>query len=524
MHVGDNCYFCITMKIFTSEQVRRIDAYTIENEPIPSIDLMERASRQLASWITGVFPNNVPFVFLVGPGNNGGDGLTVARLLSEHNYLAEVFLIRISAKLSPDASTNLERLHRGGKVRIREIGDAGELRIDNPAAVIVDAIFGSGLTRVASGLAAEVIAYANSLPNLRISIDIPSGLFGEDNRGNDPQAILRADYTLALQCPSLSFFFAENQEFTGIWEVLPIGLHTEIMEKEKSPYRYLLAEYLATKLRSRKKFAHKGNFGHALLIAGCYGMMGAAVLASRACLRSGIGLHTCHVPRFGYKILQTAVPESLISLDESDIIFTGAPALGAFSAIGVGPGLGCKSNSGKGLKALIESAGVPLVIDADALNMLAANPEWIALLPGNTILTPHPKEFDRLVGQSGQVTGYERHLQQIEFARKHGLIVVLKGAHSSIAIPDGSCWFNTTGNPGMATAGSGDVLTGIILSLLGQGYSPADSALLGVYLHGLAGDLAAEASSEESLIAGDIIESLGYAFQYLKGSQNEMEI
>ncbi len=356
-------------------------------------------------------------------------------------------------------------------------------------------------------------------------------------RGNSPDSIIKADFTLALQAPSLSFFFSENQEYTGTWEVLPIGLHPDIMETEETPYRYLLAEFLSTLLKSRKKFAHKGSFGHSLLIAGCYGMMGAAVLGARACLRSGIGLVTSHVPRFGYKILQTSVPESLISIDQSDIMFSEAPDLDGYSAVGVGPGLGCKPNSGKALKELIETVNVPMVIDADALNLLAANPGWIKLLPENTILTPHPREFDRLVsGLPGgeekmrknrdkeNNPGYSRHLEQIGFAMKYKLIIILKGAHTSIAFPDGNCWFNTNGNPGMATAGSGDVLTGIILSLLGQGYTPGNSALLGVYLHGLAGDLAAEASSEESLIAGDIIESLGLAFQYLKGSINETDI
>ncbi len=514
-------YFCITMKIFTSEQVRRIDAYTIENEPIVSIDLMERAGTQIASWISEVFENSIPFIFLIGPGNNGGDGLAVARILSGNDYLVEVFMVQISSNLSPDARTNLERLRSAGKVSIREVKEAGGLVINDPSAVVVDALFGSGLKRKVTGLAAEVITKVNELPNLKIAIDMPSGLFGEDNRGNDPDAVLKADYTLALQAPSLSFFLAEKQEFTGIWEVLPIGLHPKIMEEEETPYRYLLAEYLSTLLMPRKKFDHKGNYGHALLIAGCDGMMGAAVLAARACLRSGIGLVTSHVPRFGYKILQTSVPESLISIDQSDIIFSEAPDLGGYSALGVGPGLGCKSNSGKALKALIESVKIPMVIDADALNLISANPDWISLLPENTILTPHPREFERLAGPAGDA--YSRHLRQIEFAGKHKLIVVLKGAHSSIAFPDGSCWFNTTGNPGMATAGSGDVLTGIILSLLGQGYSPGNAALLGVYLHGLAGDLAAEASSEESLIAGDIIESLGLAFQYLKGSRNETD-
>jgi NAD(P)H-hydrate epimerase len=507
------------MKIFTSEQVREIDAYTIKNEPIASIDLMERASIQIAAWITEMFDNSHPFLFLIGPGNNGGDGLAVARMLMEKNYLVEVLLVRISDKLSADARTNLDRLREIPGAKIREVEEVASLMEVDPGAILVDALFGSGLTRRVSGLARDVITRVNAMPNLRIAIDIPSGLFGEDNTGNDPDAILQSDFTLALQIPSLSFFFAENQAYVGHWEVLPIGLHPQIMEEEESAWRYIQAGYVSNLLKPRMKFAHKGTFGHCLLIAGCYGMMGAAILAARACLRAGAGLVTGHVPRFGYKILQTTVPEALISIDESDIIYTGAPGLEPFSAVGVGPGLGCKPNTSRAILELIKSVKVPLVIDADALNMLSEHPEWIALLPEGTILTPHPREFERLAGKAEN--GYARVRMQIDFAIRHKVIVVLKGAHTSVACPDGSCWFNTTGNPGMATAGSGDVLTGIILSLLGQGYHPRDAAILGVYLHGLAGDLASEASSEASLIAGDIIESLGFAFQYLKGIYDE---
>ncbi|KPL14399.1 MAG: hypothetical protein AMS26_10865, partial [Bacteroides sp. SM23_62] len=403
--------------------------------------------------------------------------------------------------------------------KIREVEEVASLMEVDPGAILVDALFGSGLTRRVSGLARDVITRVNALPNLQIAIDIPSGLFGEDNIGNDPDAILQADFTLALQTPSLSFFFAENQAYVGQWEVLPIGLHPQIMEEKESAWRYIQAGYVSNLLKPRMKFAHKGTLGHCLLIAGCYGMMGAAVLAARACLRAGAGLVTGHVPRFGYKILQTTVPEALISIDESDIIYTGAPGLEPFSAVGVGPGLGCKPNTGRAILELIKSVKIPLVIDADALNILSEHPEWIALLPEGTILTPHPREFERLAGKAEN--GYARVRMQIDFAIRHKVIVLLKGAHTSVACPDGSCWFNTTGNPGMATAGSGDVLTGIILSLLGQGYHPRDAAILGVYLHGLAGDLASEASSEASLIAGDIIESLGFAFQYLKGIYDE---
>ena len=503
------------MKIFTSEQVRQIDAYTIKNEPIVSLDLMERASAQMAGWLTEAFEQDTRFLFFIGPGNNGGDGLAVARMLAQQNYYIEVCMVRISDKLSPDAQVNFERLQETGQVTIHEISkEKDEVPLPDSGTIIIDAIFGSGLTRKVEGMATRVIKQLNGLPNLRIAIDIPSGLFGEDNRDNGGDGIFKADFTLTLQSPSLSFFFAENQDYTGDWDVLPIGLHPDIMEELPGSYYYLTAPYIAGLIKSRKKFSHKGSYGHALLIAGCYGMMGAAVLASRAGLRSGIGLLTTHVPRFGYKIMQTTVPESLVSIDESDIIFTGHPELGGFSAVGVGPGLGCRSNTVKALLGLIDNVKVPLVMDADALNILAENPGWLKKLPENSILTPHPKEFDRLAGPSE--SGFSRNARQIEFSKKYGVITILKGAHTSIALPDGTCYFNTSGNPGMATAGSGDVLTGIVLSLLGQGYTPRDAALAGVYLHGLAGDLAAEYGSEESLIAGDIIEYLGAAFRFIK--------
>ena len=291
-------------------------------------------------------------------------------------------------------------------VKITEVEEVSRLVPEDPATIVVDAMFGSGLTRGVSGLARDIITHVNALPNLRIAIDMPSGLFGEDNTDNDPAAIFQADFTLALQAPSLSFFFAENQAYVGNWDVLPIGLHPQILEEEESAWHYLQAGDVSKLLKPRMKFAHKGTFGHCLLIAGCYGMMGAAVLAARACLRSGTGLVTGHVPRFGYKILQTTVPEALISIDESDIIFTGIPRLEPFSAVGIGPGLGCKQNTGRAILELIKRVKVPLVMDADALNLLSEHPEWVALLPEDTILTPHPREFERLAGKAEN--GYAR--------------------------------------------------------------------------------------------------------------------
>jgi hydroxyethylthiazole kinase-like uncharacterized protein yjeF len=296
----------------------------------------------------------------------------------------------------------------------------------------------------------------------------------------------------------------------GQTRVQNIRLHPEVIEKTESPYFTIEKEQVRLLLPRRNSFDHKGTFGHGLIISGSYGMMGAALLAGEGCLRAGAGLVTVHVPRFGYNIIQTGLPEALASLDQSDILFSEAPDLEPFTSIGIGPGLGVKPNTVRGLKMLLKSVKVPLVIDADGLNILSQHPDLIELLPEGTILTPHPKEFDRLVGKSGE--GYERHLKQRIFAAKYGVIVVLKGANTGIALPDGGYWFNTTGNPGMATGGSGDVLTGMIAGLLAQGMKPGDAALSGVYLHGLAGDLAAEVLSQEALIARDIIKYLGAAF------------
>ena len=340
---------------------------------------------------------------------------------------------------------------------------------------------------------------------------MPSGLFGEDNSDNDPEKILRADYTLTFQFPKLSFFFPENEAFTGEWIVLDIGLHPDIIASTPTPYYYLSREDVAERIRPRRKFSHKGTYGHAMLISGSCGRMGAAVLASRGCLRSGVGLLTVHVPRLGNDILQTAVPEAMLESDQSDILFSEVPDLSPYSAVGAGPALGTRSNSQKALHTLITTAKIPLVLDADALNMLSLHPEWYDELPEDTVLTPHPKEFERLAGPAEN--GYQRVHKALEFAVKYKVIVVLKGAHTAITTPAGEVWFNMTGNPGMATAGSGDVLTGIILGLLAQRYEPAAAAMIGVYIHGLAGDLAREERGEEALIASDIIENLGGAFK-----------
>ena len=503
-------------KIFSSEQVKGIDQYTIFNEPIASIDLMERAAGTVFQWILNHYENTKKVNVFVGPGNNGGDGLALSRMLAGEKYSVSVYWVKFTENCSKNWGINFQRLKDQG------IADIGILtRTDKKSQIsadylVIDAIFGSGLSRPLEGFPAEIVDHINASGANVISIDMPSGLFGEDNSGNNPNHIIKANYTLSFQFPKLSFFFADNEEFVGEWSVLPIGLHPEIINSTDTGYNFLTGSFVKSKLKIRSKFSHKGTFGHALLISGIYGRMGAAVLASRACLRTGTGLITAHVPRKGYDILQNSVPEAMISLDESDNIFTGIPDLDQYSAVGIGPAIGLKDSTQKAFRELLKTINVPLVIDADGINILGENKELLKQLPKNTILTPHPKEFERIAGKTSN--GFKQIQRLVELSVKYQIFIVLKGAHTTIALPDGSCYFNTTGNPGMATAGSGDVLTGIILSLLGQGYNPGDAAVTGVYLHGLAGDSAAVETGEESLIANDIIDYLGTAFNELKNS------
>lgn len=498
------------MKIFEASNVREIDAYTILHEPIASIDLMERAAQRLTGWYVRHYHTDRKVLVFAGSGNNGGDALAMARMLAERQFKVSCYLL-VFGKLSEDCAKNRKRLIEQGMVTLTEITEKDQLPSIDGNVVVVDGIFGSGLSRKATGFPGEVISHINAHADTVIAIDIPSGLFGEDNRENDHEKVIMATHTLTFQFPFLSFFFSENDPFVGSWKVHDIKLHPEIISETEAAHQTIEKELIARILPRRPRFAHKGTFGHALMISGCYGMMGAALLAGESCLRAGAGLVTLHIPRFGYSIIQTGFPEAIVSLDQSDILFSKPPDLAPYSAIGIGPGLGCKPNSGKGLKMVLEQASVPMVIDADGLNLLASCPECMELLPKGCILTPHPREFDRLAGASDN--SYDRYLKQVEFAARHKVVVVLKGAFTGIAAPDGNYWFNTTGNPGMATGGSGDVLTGLITGLLAQGMKPLDAAIAGVYLHGLAGDLAAEESSQEAMIAGDMIRCLGKAFR-----------
>jgi ADP-dependent NAD(P)H-hydrate dehydratase / NAD(P)H-hydrate epimerase len=500
------------MKLFASSQIRNIDAYTIANEPIKSIDLMERAANNIAEWIMGFASDNEKILVFSGPGNNGGDGVALTRILLDNGYKVKLILLKFTNNLSTNTQINIERLNEKYPESYSEISSLFSNELLQDCDIIVDAIFGSGLARPVTGFVAEVISKLNTAHKINIAIDAPSGLFGEDN-SNNAGAIFKAHFTLSLQFPSISFFYAENNEYTGEVFVLPIGLHPHAIADTQSEYFLLEEDSVESIVKRRSKFSHKGIFGHALLVAGSYGKMGAAVLAAKACLRTGAGLLTTHIPVRGCDIIQTAVPENMLSIDDSEFIFTNVDNIENYDAIGVGPGLGCKLNTMKGLENILINYKENIVLDADALNIIAKKPELFNLIPSNTILTPHPKEFERLFGKTNN--SFNRMKLQQKWSSKLNSIIICKGAHTIITSPDGRIFFNNTGNPGMATAGSGDVLTGMILSLLAQKYLPLDAAILGVYLHGLAGDCALKNQSEESLISGDIIDTIGEAFNKL---------
>lgn len=502
------------IKIFPTERVKELDRYTITNEPISSIDLVERASAAFVQEFCRHCSKQSRIVVFAGQGNNGADALAVARLLRDESYRVETFLFNPTEHLSPDCETNKQRLLATENVEFTEVTQDFEPPVLTEHDVVVDGLFGSGLSRPLTGGFAAVVKYINRSDAEVISIDIPSGLFGEDNHGNDPEAIVQADKTLTFGFPKLAFFFPENAGYVGEWKVLDIGIHPDIVRSTLTQYMMVTEEDIAEVFQPRERFAHKGTFGHALLIAGSKGKMGAALLAARSCLRSGCGMLTVHIPQRGEAMMQTAFPEAMVSFDQNADHFTSVPETATYSAIGAGPGLGQHLESATALERLLKTTDKPLVLDADALNIIASNNDLISHIPSHSILTPHPKEFDRIAGESSCME--ERLRKARSFAVSNKLCVVLKGAYTAVCTPEGNVYFNSTGNPGMATAGSGDVLTGIILGLLAEGIEPETAAVAGVFLHGAAGDLAAAYRSEESMIAGDITDMLGKAFKQIR--------
>ena len=503
------------MKIFTGTQIKELDKFTIENEPVASIDLMERAAKAIVRVLREEWDNRTPFVVFAGPGNNGGDALAVARLMAEAGYKVTAFLFNVNGKLSDDCATNKQKAMECKRIKaFTEVVvdfDPPELTAET---VVIDGLFGAGLNKTLSGGFASLVKYINQSPAKVVSIDLPSGLMTEDNTHNVKAHIVRADLTLTLQQKKLAMFFEDNQQFLGALRVLDIRLNPEFIAQTDTKYQVLEEADVRSRMLKRGDFVSKRLMGHALIVAGSYGMAGAAVLAGRACMRSGVGKLTVCTPRRNYDVMQISLPEAILSTGKEDYFFTEPLDTEHYDAVGMGPGLGQHEDTAIALISQIRRTQCPMVIDADALNILASHKAWMQQLPQNLILTPHVGEFDRL-GNRGSEGDYDRLSKALDLAQHLQAYILLKGHFSALCLPSGKVYFNPTGNAGMATAGSGDVLTGIITGLLARGYNREDACIVGMYLHGLAGDLAAKQLGKESLMAGDIVSYLPQAFELL---------
>ncbi|MCU0423305.1 MAG: NAD(P)H-hydrate dehydratase [Bacteroidia bacterium] len=487
------------MKLFSATQIKQWDEFTIAHQPTTAYDLMEHAGEACASYIENrIHKAQPPFtevIILCGTGNNGGDGLVIARNLFKANIAVSIYLINTSTTFSHQFNVNLSQIHNDTTIAVHQINQSSDFPVLTKHHLIIDAILGIGINKPVEAFLGTFINYVNQSACEVIAIDVPSGLPADVNELADiaNRNIIRANTTLTFQIPKLSFLHTESYMFTGEVEVLDIGLMPGFSVETSCANYYITQELAQPLIKKRTKFSHKGTHGHTLVIAGSYGKLGAAVLTVKGAIRAGSGLVTAYIPACGYDIMQVQIPEAMVITDTNVNYLSNYPDCKPYKAIAIGPGLGMESNTQQAVSDFIRNCKKPLVIDADALNIvssLLAKGEPVTF-HASTILTPHPKEFDRLAGVSAN--SFER-LQRLKaFVDKHQVIVVLKGTHTVVATPQGECFFNSSGNPILAAAGSGDTLTGIITSLLTQGYEPLHAAILGVYLHGRCADtLAAE--------------------------------
>jgi len=500
------------MKIFTNDGLRRIGDRTVEKEGIEMLDLIERAASAVSYELISRWRTSKRFVFFAGPGDNGADALAVARMMYEQGYRPEVYLFNIkSAQLSPCCLANRDRLLAtvGDDIDFVEVIQNFTPPELDENDVVVDGLFGNGLRTPLRGGYTSLVQYINSSNAYVVSIDIPSGMFGEWNVGNDRRNIIRADLTLTYQCKRLAFYFAENAECVGECKVLDIELDNESQARTPTDFYLIERDNVHELMKPRNPFINKYDNGMVMLVAGSYGMMGAAVLAARGALRAGAGLVTVHAPRCGYDVLQTAVPEALFEPDRNELMTSAIDLHRTHSVVALGPGMGVNDVTLDAVHQFIMNFRRPCLLDADALNCIARRPMLLKSIPQRSIITPHAAEFDRLFGEHN--TDEERLKKAIDVSKIYKITIVLKGHYTMTVRPDSKVYVNSSGNPGMATPGSGDVLTGVISALIAQNY-PADwSVVLGVYLHGLAGDLAAQEHGTYGMVASDIVDHLGKA-------------
>lgn len=504
------------MKIFEADKIREIDRKTVEDRKISSTELMEEAAFSIFKIIIKSWSINTRISVWAGSGNNGGDGLVIARLLISKGYKVEIYLWNPNNKLSEDCRTNLSRLDKSLVHEISREFSGNEFNLPK-SDLYIDSLFGSGLNRPIEGTLGQLIKHINKSNIDVVSIDIPSGLMLKDNT----DIIVKAKYTISIDRPKLQFFFPENHKYIGNLLISPLKLSQLAIDNTKSNYHLTTVSEIKKIFKPRSLFDHKGKFGHLLIIAGSRGMSGASILSAKGALRSGVGLLSLATPSCNRLIVQTASPEAmLIELGENnifDINKENSLNFNKYRTLVIGPGLGQTSQGFLSFKKLLQQIKQSIILDADGINYFSQLSEKEQVLPEGSIITPHLKELERIIGKVSN--HYERIQKTIDLCKRLNSYVVIKGKYSVIVAPDGNCYFNPTGNPGMATGGSGDVLSGILGSLLSQGYSSLESAIFGVYLHGKAGDLAKEKYGETALIASDIVDNLSVVLANIENNK-----
>ncbi|TXF79161.1 NAD(P)H-hydrate dehydratase [Chryseobacterium sp.] len=497
------------MKIFSAAQIKRADLYTVENEPVSSLGLMERAAESCVRFLTAKFKENHTFSVFCGNGNNGGDGFAIARLLYQKGSDVNVFVDENNPHFTPDAKWNFDRIKEMFGISVVDFME-DETFDFSANTVIIDALFGTGLNRKLEGKIGELVVQLNKLSFPKISVDIPSGLLADIVPAED-SIIFKTDHTLSFQFWKKAFLHPESGIFCGKIHVLDIGLSPEFINKEPT-HNFVIDEGLIHQIfKFRDDFSHKGTYGKTAIVAGSLGKMGAAVLATQSAMKSGSGITFTLAPKCGYEILQTTCPEAMY-------LFGGENYISHFeidsdSTMGIGPGLGSDPETEHTFLDFLKNFRKPLVLDADALNILSKNQDNIKLIPQHSVITPHPKEFERLFGKTEN--SFDRLDLALKKSKEFGIFIVLKDHHTQIITPEGEVYYNITGNSGMAKGGSGDVLLGIITSLLAQYYSPLNAAIFGIWLHGKAGDFAAEKHSKEAMLPSDLIHELETVFKLL---------
>lgn len=490
------------MKIFSKEQIYAGDQLTAEKQNISSTDLMERAGTHIFDWLHMRMQGaQVPIHVFCGIGNNGGDGLVVARHLMTHGYNVTTYIVNYSDKRSKDFLINYDRIKKVTKSWPTLLNSDSELPAIDGNDIIVDAVFGIGINRPVDAWVKALFNHFRVSKAFTLSIDIPSGL-PTDRLPKDKEGIVTAGYTLSFQTPKLIFFLPETAKYSLQWEVLDIGIDPEYLYATEAEAYLIGKNEVLPHYQSRDKFSNKGHFGHSLIIGGSYGKIGAVTLASRAALTVGAGLVSAYIPKCGYSILQTAFPEAMVICDSDEEKITNIDYDIKPEVVAFGIGVGVDKSTVGAFESFLKTNKAALLVDADGINILSKKKALLKLLPKQTVLTPHPKELERLIGSWND--DFEKLKKVKSFAKKHDLIIVIKGANS-ITVYNDKLYINTTGNPGLATAGTGDVLTGTITGLMAQGYDPLSASIFGVYLHGKSADLKVEDLGYQSLIALSLI-------------------